>query len=212
MSDRRIFIGLLAALVFSWIGVVLWPASQLGALAPFLDTSEDKTFPERPSGTAAQGELVYADLGCAACHTQQVRRPGFGSDKERGWGNRQSVPRDYVYNERVQLGESRIGPDLANVGGRTTPYEAEDFYRLLYSGVGKMPAYRFLFDAVPLAGRQSSHQALRLNRNFAAVAGNEIVPTPRARSLVAYLLSLNHPYEYPEARPVLPTSAKKDVK
>ena len=39
-------------------------------------------------GIAARGQLVYADLGCAQCHTQQVRRPDFGSDQERGWGER----------------------------------------------------------------------------------------------------------------------------
>jgi hypothetical protein len=31
--------------------------------------------------------------------------------------------------------------------------------------------------------------------------GREIVPTERAMNLVAYLLSLNTTYDYPEARP-----------
>ena len=204
------FVGLFAALAFSCAGVVLWPNYQLGRLAPIFDDTEGKAFPQRTPGIAAQGRLVYEDLGCAACHTQQVRRPDFGSDKARGWGERQSVARDYIYDTRVQLGESRLGPDLANVGGRKAPYDAEDFFKLLYGGVGAMPAYKFLFQEHSLAGRQPADDALVLHGSLAAPAGMEIVPTPRARALVAYLLSLNHPYEYPEARPVEPATEKKE--
>jgi len=204
------FICLFAALAFSWAGVVLWPNYQLGHLAPLYDDTEAKAYPQRAPGIAAQGQHVYEDLGCAACHTQQVRRPDFGSDKDRGWGQRQSVARDYIYQTRVQLGEMRFGPDLANVGGRKTPYDAEDFSKLLYAGAGGMPSYKFLFQTRPLAGNQPSEYALRLHGDLAPPAGWEIVPTPRARALVAYLLSLNQPYEYPEARPMEPPAAKKE--
>lgn len=206
------FAGLFAALAFSWAGVVLWPNYQLGRLAPMFDENEGKAFPQRTPGIAAQGRLVYEDLGCAACHTQQVRRPGFGADKERGWGDRQSVARDYIYDTSVQLGESRVGPDLANVGGRKTPYDAEDLYKLLYAGAGGMPSYKFLFERRVLGDRQSSDYALALHGNLAPAPGTEIVPTPAGRSLVAYLLSLNHPYEYPEARPVEPAAKEGEKK
>ena len=33
----------------------------------------------------------------------------------------------------------------------------------------------------------------------------ELVPTPRAEALVAYLLSLKDTYEFPEAKPYVPT-------
>lgn len=196
------FIGLLGAALLSWAGVVLWPHQQMGRLTPFLDENEGKAFPLRFSGIAQQGQYVYDDLGCAACHTQQVRRPDFGSDKARGWGDHQSVARAYVFQSRVQLGDSRLGPDLANVGVRKTPYDEADLYKLLYSGAGAMPAYKFLFEERSIADRQPSNHALRLTGNLAPAAGLEVVPTPRAQALVAYLLSLNQAYEYPEARPV----------
>lgn len=203
------FLGLFGALAFSWAGVVLWPNHQLGRLAPVFDENEGKAFPLRVPGVAAQGEKVYAELGCASCHTQQVRRPGFGADKDRGWGEHQSVARDYVYQAQVHLGDSRIGPDLANAGGRKAPYDAEDFLKLLYTGAGAMPSYRFLFESRSLAGRQPSDGALSLHGNLAPPVGEEVVPTARARALVAYLLSLKQTYEYPEARPVEPEPAKE---
>ena len=76
-------IGLFASLLLSWAGVVLGSHAQLGHLAPYFDENEGKAFPERAPGIAARGQLVYEDLGCASCHTQQVRRPSFGSDKAR---------------------------------------------------------------------------------------------------------------------------------
>ncbi len=206
------FIGVFSAAFLSWAAIVLGSHAQLGQLTPYVDPNESRAFPLRHSGIAAQGQLVYDDLGCAACHTQQVRRPGFGSDKERGWGDHQSVARDYIYETRVQLGESRLGPDLANAGARKTPYDAEDFYKLLYAGSGTMPAYKFLFEERSLADRQPSEHALRLTGNLAAPAGTEIVPTQRARALVTYLLSLNHAYEYPEARPVEPAAKEGEQK
>lgn len=206
------FLGLVATLAFSWAGVVLWPHYQLSKLAPLFDENEGKAFPLRVPGLAAQGAMVYADLGCASCHTQQVRRPGFGADRERGWGEHQSVARDYVYRAHVQLGEMRIGPDLANVGNRKAPYDAEDLMKLLYTGAGAMPPYRFLFEQRSTAGRQPSDAALSLHGNLAPPLGEEIVPTRRARALVAYLLSLQQGYEYPEAVPVEPEPAAEETK
>ena len=204
------FLGLFGALVLSWGGVMLWPNHQLGKLAPYFDENDAKAYPERISGQAAQGRLVYEDIGCAACHTQQVHRPSTSADKARGWGERQSVARDYIYDTHVQLGESRIGPDLANVGGRKPAYDADDFYMMLYGGNGAMPPYQFLFQRRAIAGRQASDEALSLRGKLAPPVGIEIVPTPRARALVAYLLSLNHPYEYPEAHPYEAPAEKKE--
>lgn len=203
------FTGLFCAVLLSWAGIVLSSHAQLGDLAPHFDENESKAFPQGQAGIAAQGQLVYDDLNCAACHTQQVRRPDFGSDKARGWGDHQSVARDYIYEARVQLGHSRLGPDLANVGARKTPYDAEDLYKLLYTGTDTMPAYKFLFEERSISERQPSDQALRLHGELAAPDGYEIVPTTRAQALVSYLLSLNHSYEYPEARPVEPAAAKE---
>ena len=196
-----LFIGLFAALGFSWAGIVLGSNAQLGALAPYFDDGEGQSFPQRPPGTAARGQLVYRDLNCASCHTQQVRRPDFGSDQARGWGDRQSVARDYIYQPWVQLGQSRTGPDLTNLQSRKpTAPDAEDLMEMLYTGQGSMPAYRFLFEERRVTGQVSEH-ALALTGLLRPPAGREVVPTARAEALVAYLMSLNTVYDYPEAKP-----------
>ena len=209
MKNGPLFLfGLFAALAFSWGAIVLGSHLQLGSLTPYYDDAEGKSFPERASGIAMRGQLVYADLGCAACHTQQVRRPDFGTDQARGWGERQSVARDYIYQLRPQLGASRFGPDLTNLAGRKpTAPDAEDLLKLLYSGTPTHPGYRFLFDLQPIEG-EASTRALKLTGNLAPATGFAVIPTERAQSLVAYLLSLNSAYDYPEARPV-PLAAKQ---
>lgn len=194
------FFGLFAALGLSW-GVVMEANVQLGKLAPYHDENEGKAYPERVSGLAARGQMVYADLGCAACHTQQARRPDFGADQARGWGERQSYARDYIHQPRVQLGESRVGPDLVNFAVRKS-YDEEDLLKLLYTGtiplanVVTHPPYKFLFDQRAIVG-QPSQSALKLGSKFPIPAGHEVVPTERANSLVAYLLSLDNSYAYP---------------
>ena len=150
---------------------------------------------------------MYADLGCAACHTQQVRRPDYGSDQARGWGERQSVARDYIHQSLPQLGASRLGPDLANLAGRKpSAPDAEDLLKLLYAGSLTHPPYKFLFEQKSIVG-ESSARALRLTGNLAPAPGHEVVPSDRALALVGYLLSLNTAYDYPESLPATPPAA-----
>ena len=109
-----IFLGILVTLTLSWAATVLSPQKQegLGQLMPYYDINEDKSFPRPMSGLAEQGQKVYQDLGCVYCHTQQVRRSGYGNDVgagSRNWGERQSVARDYIQQDRVQLGSLRVG-------------------------------------------------------------------------------------------------------
>ena len=205
-SNVLFFLGLFAALLISWEGIVLGSNAQLGSLAPYYDDNQGGSFPQRMPGSAARGQLVYRDLGCAACHTQQVRRPGFGFDQARGWGDRQSVARDYIYQPWPQLGLSRVGPDLANLADRKPAPPGEDeLYRALYAGSEGMPSYRFLFEERRVgSGAQASDVALKLSGADRRAAGVEIVPAERARSLVAYLLSLRTTYDYPESFPFVP--------
>lgn len=212
-SNVIFFLGLVAALGISWGGIVMGSNAQLGGLAPFYDDSQSNAFPQRMPGIAAQGQLVYKGLGCAQCHTQQVRRPGFGSDKDRGWGDRQSVARDYIYQPAPQLGLSRTGPDLANLADRKpSAPDASDLLNLLYSGANGMPSYRFLFETRAVGvGAQPSEKALKLVGALEPKAGLEIVPTPDADALVAYLLSLSTPYVYPEAVPFTPPKAEGET-
>ena len=129
--------GIFSTLGIAWLAFVVGARSQYGDLVPTAEVLEEDgsipagsdLYPINLSGLAKQGAEEYAALGCVSCHTQQVRvETGF--DVERGWGKRPSVPRDYVLQEHVLLGNSRIGPDLANVGLRG--YSEEWFHRHLF--------------------------------------------------------------------------------
>jgi cytochrome c oxidase cbb3-type subunit 2 len=197
-----IFIGAFGVLALSWAGVLLTAHRQLSRLPQYKDPAEETLFPQPLNGVADQGRMVYQDLGCVSCHTQQVRREGFGSDIARHWGERQSVARDYIREKTVLIGSSRLGPDLRNVGKRIP--EADYFYKLLYNPATVapgMPGYTFLFDLRPAIPGQASPDAIHVTGPHAAPAGYEIVPTRRARALVAYLLDLKDTYEFPEAKP-----------
>ena len=203
------FLGLFGAVGFSWAGIVLGTNGQLGGLSAYYDNGDSQAYPAGFPGEAAAGLAVYRSLGCAACHTQQVRRPDFGSDVARGWGERQSVARDYIFQSPVQLGQSRIGPDLANLGGRKpAPPSADELMALLYTGRGAMPCYRFLFQNRPVVGQPSEKALLPMSAAMRPAPGYEILPTERAELLVAYLQSLNTVFDYPEARPPPPPGAK----
>ncbi len=198
------FLGLFTALLISWAGIVLGSNAQLGKLAPYYDDNDSTSYPQWLPGVAAQGQLVYRDLGCASCHTQQVRRPGFGSDQARGWGERQSVARDYIYQPAPQLGSYRIGPDLTNLGDRKpSAPDVDDLLHLLYVGAPGMPSYRFLFHTRQLGvGAQASDHALSLKGALSPPAGTEVVPSRRALELASYLVTLKTTYDYPEAVPL----------
>jgi len=142
------------------------------------------------------------------------REPPFAARRETGSATAaQTAGLDHVDNdlwrERDSFRQTRLGPDLRNVGSRlgdAKPAEyAEWFYRLLYApqSVAKgtnMPAHPFLFDVHPVAGRQPSAHALALPSKFAPGPGLEVVPTSRAVALVAYLQSLKDTYDYPIER------------
>jgi cytochrome c oxidase cbb3-type subunit 2 len=206
-NGLTLFLGVFAALALSWAGLLLAAHKQLGSLPQFKDPVDEVLHPQPLSGIAEQGRLVYQDLGCATCHTQQVRHEGFGGDVPRHWGERASYARDYIRDRVVLIGQSRLGPDLRNVGARLP--DAEYLYKLLYAPESKfagkpiahgMPAHKFLFELRPLSGNQPSYKAIKLPADAAPAGDVEVVPTPRAESLVAYLLSLKDTYDYPTER------------
>ncbi|MBI3884814.1 MAG: cbb3-type cytochrome c oxidase subunit II [Opitutae bacterium] len=211
-NGLTLFLGVFATLALSWAGVLLTAQRQFGGLAQYKDPADESLNPAALSGIADQGRMVYQDLGCVSCHTQQVRREGFGADIGRGWGTRQSVARDYLREKTVLIGQARLGPDLRNAAAR--PYaDAEYFYNLLYAPQSvapgtNMPSYDFLFDVRPASDQPSPH-ALRLTGRFAPAPGTQIVPSRRADELVAYLLSLKDTYDYPEARPFVEPKQKE---
>ena len=200
-----LFLGIFFTLALSWTGIVLVNQIQYGRLTPLMDTDTSVAYPQAMAGLARQGQLVYQQLGCVYCHSQQVRRPGFGTDDLRGWGERQSVARDYVQQGRVFLGTMRTGPDLMNVGAR--PLNADWHFKHLLdpqltSPGSIMAPFGFLFETRKIIGQPSPKAIQGLPPIYAAVPGYEVVPTHRAEALVAYLMSLKFEFEYPEARPV----------
>jgi cbb3-type cytochrome oxidase cytochrome c subunit len=132
----------------------------------------------------------------------ETRIVATGPDIARGWGSRLSVAADYLYDQPVQLGSLRAGPDLANIGVRAP--DANWQLQHLYAPKSvtpnsTMPSFKFLFK-VRKIGATPSPDALNLPKEFAAADGYEVVPQPEAKRLAAYLLGLkaNAPlYEAP---------------
>jgi cytochrome c oxidase cbb3-type subunit 2 len=227
-----LFLGIFVTMALSWAIVVLTPNLQMQDLLPastdltddqgnpiggpvyYVDgqpqpgknVEGDDTFPIQIVGEAQRGKLVYESMGCMYCHTQQVRRQGYGADFERGWGERQSVPRDYILQERVMLGSMRTGPDLTNVGSR---YTEEWHYQHLYnaqitSSDGKrsstMPPFPFLFEIKEVSENFGPSPDAVDMKAYNPGRGYEVVPTQRAKDLVAYLMNLKQDYELPEIK------------
>jgi cbb3-type cytochrome oxidase cytochrome c subunit len=116
-----------------------------------------------------------------------------GPDIARGWGLRHSVAEDFLYDNVVQLGSLRIGPDLAGVGSRLPDANWQLLHLYAPKCVVKdslMPPFRYLFETRKI-GDSPSPDALNLPPGFAPPAGYEVVPKPEAKQLVAYLLNLH---------------------
>jgi cytochrome c oxidase cbb3-type subunit II len=115
-----------------------------------------------------------------------------GPDITRGWGTRHSVADDFLWDNPVQLGSIRVGPDLANVGMRGN---ADWFYSHLLNPRASvpnsvMPSYKCLFKS-----------------------GNVAEPTDDAKNLAAYLLSLRADvplHDAPYTPPAAPASGTQN--
>jgi len=162
--------------------------------------------------TSADKDLIaeMADRLKAVGVKSETRIVSTGADVARGWGPRQSVAVDYLYDQPVQLGSLRAGPDLANIGVRSP--DANWQLQHLYApksvvANSTMPSFKFLFEVRKIVAAPSS-DALNLPKEFAAADGFEVVPTPEAKQLVAYLLSLKANMPLYEA-PFTPVTAAK---
>jgi len=100
------------------VGLTVIPNWQIGHLNPQSDEEGTDIYPQPQSGMFQRGARVYAANGCAYCHSQQVRPEYAAADIERGWGNRRSAPRDYIFERPVFLAKMRVGQDIANIGAR----------------------------------------------------------------------------------------------
>lgn len=166
-----------STLLLSLFLLVIVPRLQVeavgeGAQAPYTAVQEE-------------GRRVYQEYGCVYCHSQQVRDPAAGADASFGWGP-PSDPSDYLYDRPHLLGTSRTGPDLSNIGSRQPSAEWHHLHlydpRLLVPW-SIMPPHPFLYETV--TGSKPAEGV--------TVPGTEdrwLVPSPEARALVEYLLSL----------------------
>jgi len=157
-------------------------------------------------------------INAAGCKAE-VHVVATGTDTARSWGTRRSVAEDFLWDDPVQLGDIRIGPDLADVGARLGNADWQLLHLYAPQSVVKgsvMPPFRFLFEVhkEKIAGVPSP-DALHLPKELAPPAGFEVVPTDDAKNLVAYLLSLRADvplYDAPFTALQAPTNAPSNKK
>ena len=210
--------GILSTLAFAWLAFVVGASLQYGDLSPEVQSFEqngsewvdhcDNDFYPKDISAWPNKELKNIYIGIATCHTQQVRLftrkgdkgkrvPVAGTDIERGWGKRASMPRDYILQNHVMLGNTRIGPDLANVG--MSEYDDEWLHQHLFEPQSLVPdsicpPSPFLYEITdqPKAG------SIEIASRKEGGQPKQVVPSLRANQVVAYLKSLKQDYELPE--------------
>ena len=193
-------------LAFAWLAFFVGAKNQYGDLEPtsqYLEENKsipkgDDLFPKSMPGVAQLGAKEYLSLGCVTCHTQQVRTIDSGFDVERGWGQRPSVPRDYILQKEVLLGHNRVGPDLANIGlrGYTREWLHKHLFnpQILAEGSICQPS-PFLYDV----SNENSIGAINADNKADDNASTFFIkPSLRANRIVSYLESLKQDYELPE--------------
>ncbi|MFA5171314.1 MAG: cbb3-type cytochrome c oxidase subunit II [Sulfuriferula sp.] len=143
MAYLLIFGAGLGFFLLSFIALGVLPGLRLA------DTIASHTKTDMPDYTAAElrGRQVYASLGCALCHTQQVRFVladvlRWGAPTE-AWETRYDFPQLW--------GTRRIGPDLAReTGVRSDDWQLTHLYHpqsIVPDSV--MPSYDWLFKGSP---------------------------------------------------------------
>lgn len=207
-----------------WLLLVLVPYVRLSSAAPVpyaeADAAGFLAYPDpnmTRSGASDYGAKIYGREGCAYCHTQMIRPTYAGPDMWRpGWGGREKEglaretrPQDYAGEKYAYLGYQRIGPDLANVGGRESDREKLHLHLYAPRSVTPetiMPAFKHLYREVSAGGREAN--ALKLEGAFAPAEGKAIVPSPEAEALVDYLISRKKDAKLPASmRPAAPAAA-----
>ncbi len=135
MTVKTFFYGLIASFGLPWLIMLAVPFGTMRSLeSPRFDEVNDEStalYAPTRGGRTENGSLIYAQEGCAMCHSQVTRpsyagndvfREGQGGTKknpERGDTRRITNAWDFSNGEkRAHIGESRIGPDLGNFGNR----------------------------------------------------------------------------------------------
>jgi cytochrome c oxidase cbb3-type subunit 2 len=142
------------------------------------------------------GRAIYIREGCLYCHSQQIRDPAYTNDVDRGWGNRATVPQDYVYDRPHLLGTMRTGPDLINVGQRLPSEEWHLIHLYDPRALNEwsiMPGFPYLF-AEKRPADVGSYDRVVTIPGPRAPKGVVVVAKPEAIALVDYLISLKRTY------------------
>ena len=212
MTVKTFFYGLIASFGIPWLIMLAVPTAQLRALDPvhYTENEDGRTdaYKREFTGRVNTGAMIYAQQGCAQCHTMVTRpsyagsdlyRPGHAGLKLDPVTNEDSrrITNIYDYNgiDHANLGESRFGPDLSNLGARLAKMEAEDeefdpemyIYKHLYdprhdNRKSVCPSSRQLFDECPEHGQ-------RLDATVAMDDGMQMIPNSNGQAIVQYLLS-----------------------
>lgn len=221
MSLRNFILCLALSFGVAWLAVIVIPYMHMRDLAPmeFSEATDGKTgvyIPKR-TGRLTNGAEVYAENGCYLCHTQVIRPTYVGNDlyradwagqKEdavRGDTRRETNVYDFEGETYAQIGLTRMGPDLSNLGKRMDALRASGvdpekwLFQRLYNprSITELwnstcPPHPFFFEKRQVRGSPSSN-ALPI----AIGDGYELVPRSDARALVSYLLSLKKDHEVP---------------
>jgi cytochrome c oxidase cbb3-type subunit 2 len=214
MSLRTFIFGLAASFGVAWLFIIVVPFIKMRNLEPIqLNEATDGAtgifYPKR-TGRITNGALVYAENGCYLCHSQLIRPTyagndlyrsdwgGLKADPDRGDTRRETNAYDFSGEKFAQLGVSRMGPDLSNVGLRVSANYATGgdpakwFYNHLYNPrqdpklwKSTCPPIRFMFSERLITGNPSNDAIAIVDDGK-----KEIVPDSDAQALVSYLLSL----------------------
>ncbi len=142
MTVKTFFYGLIASFGVPWLVMLVVPYGSMRSMEPvrYDEINDERTdlFQAKRSGRTSNGSLVYAQEGCAMCHSQVTRpsyagvdvfREGQGGTKshpERGDTRRITHAWDFEREDRAHIGEARIGPDLGNFGNRLAALEVSE--------------------------------------------------------------------------------------
>jgi len=227
-SLRPFILGITATFFVPWLCLIVIPYNKMKAKP--LEWTDDETgklytYPAGKPNIFKQGQIIYAQEGCAHCHTQMIRptymgyeswRPDFGKEGtvELPIRIRETRSGDYDGEQFAYLGVQRIGPDLSNVGYR---HDEQWHHEHLFNPQSKrsfsmMPSFRHLYDKRKIKGQKSDSALTNTELEDDEVGEYEIVPTERAEALVGYLMTLKKDDPFSNLSEDKSENNKSDVK
>lgn len=208
--------GLAYLLIFvAGAGFFLLSFVALGVLPGLRLADSMETHPKNqmPDYTPAElrGRRIYTSLGCALCHTQQVR---FLSTDVRRWGA-PTEAWETRYDFPQLWGTRRIGPDLAREAGvRSDDWQLTHLYKpqwIVPDSV--MPAFPWLFNGRPDRPTAAASDLLAylrtLGRAQQSGAGKRVdtrVDTGMDPAMLMQITNLSAPFINPSQARVEPST------